>query len=470
MVGRRTVGALALLVALAGLALAGDAAAARRYIDSAREELKANNDSWVESHLRRAEQALEGLDAATRAPLERDIAQVRQEFAAEKRRRDKEDFTRALEQALEHAKYVLDNTREQDESMQPGFGEALERVQSWVTSDERKELLTPQERQAYLTRASQLDAAAGAHAVGARLFHADRAVKRAEEINAGTEQIRYTNEMDGALELCDTQLAKCPPDDPRTRALAERLQRAKAEWARQRSAADKEETIKAAVDYWQYMKENNGDDVQGWEQESIDYTRWRQQGELDFDKTERRYDLAKQMQDDERFKKAVAAHASEPAIQAMVAEVTRWREEASQKRVRAATAVLDEAEDKVAEQPEDLASDLQRLKDDLERNADAPARDAPLAKLQALFTRAMAEAETQKKAREEQEAVEEAAAAEKAEEEREAREDAKKGGLGFFGVLMGLFGCFLMVAGGGAVGFAGFKLSQLSKPAAPPSG
>lgn len=454
LVARKFVSASLIVLALAASALAGDIEAAKRDLRGAEMNLEPSQMRYEQArmYVERARKNLEGVDAAARAPIDAQIEDIlrrarEMELASWRRaaRSEIERIFRFAQQKLEgwhggDSRVVDIVMGEVDEKLPVAFGR-----ENAVAS------LTDEDKVEFQAQRTELFEACKRKKIETHFYSASDWIDRIERSGGDDPELRAT-----WIASVDENLtpAVVPQDDPRVRQLKARLEEVLAKQDASNQSTAQAEKIKRATDEWDSKKRAFARDCPAWEHELVnEYARWRQTSSLNVDKAIRRHEVAEEMLADERYKDVVQWFAADPAVVALVGEVTAWREEGATKLCAAANTLLDEVEKHQGD--EGLATALQGLLTLLEqRAAGSPQAAATIARARAAVVSAGG---TPASAPDAAVPVTD-----------EAPEAEGEGGGWFLKLVLGLMCCFgsLVVVGG--VGFVAYK--QLNAAKAPPPG
>lgn len=357
-------GALGLLLVMTGVALA-DLATAQRYLKWAREEAEKPvpiDEIRTFDNIAKAKKEMEGLDAATRAPLEQEIKAIEGLAAAKVREGLKPRFLKRIERA------VFGVTRD---AMLRDYGlnaykypaVARERLEE-LYRDKDAYCLDPPDK-AELER--QLEAFKGECDTQVVETHFKEALKYLERIESSEifgedHWANFKKEIDEHLKQ-----GNVPQNDPRVAEYRDRLR--KGLDARQRGLEDKakEDKLRELTNDWDSLKGRFARDCPAWDtQLGNDYGPWVRSKEHGLEKALKRWEFAGEMLEDSDYKDCANFYRDDATVVKVMTEVQTWRREAADRLCKKADELLAEAEKKAgdAEQRpalEALVADLERL-------------------------------------------------------------------------------------------------------------
>ncbi len=116
----------------AGRAFA-DADSAKKYLQSAKDEVANNDLDKANNDIMLAETELDGVDAAAKDPIAKDIATLKQSIADSKNAGAKDLITKQIEQLMSDTKSTLDSKQ--------SFDEQDKAVQDFLAKDDVKQAL-----------------------------------------------------------------------------------------------------------------------------------------------------------------------------------------------------------------------------------------------------------------------------------------------------------------------------------------
>lgn len=387
-----------LLALLCGPAWAGDPKSAQRYLDSAKGDLQNQRWDQVESYLQRAEQQLEGVDAATAAPIKKEIEQVR---AAAKEGKRQYEAGRIMEGALNRAISSAEGQLNR-------FGDSTGRVK---VVDEAKArfyeqvvkpgILDAAQAKELEKRWADMRAQAVKDDIDAGFRAVEKPLGKAEEMlkNGGT----YFENIDQQLEYATKELAEAEKQDPRFAAMTARVNKAKAELARQREQAQHDEVVGAALKGWAYRKENNASEREGFEEEPLHtYEQWRKTNSDIMPKCAAAHRMAHDWLDDDRAKTALRAYPKDAELLKAKAEADAILQKSAERYTAAIKNITEEGQNHTKEQPKDFVQSLGYLRSNVDRQlSDGAQKTEALAAVQGLIDKIeaeMAEAKANKEA------------------------------------------------------------------------
>ena len=399
---RRLLLALLLLLTLFGPAWAGDPKQAQRQVDGAKRDLENGRWDQVENQLQRAESFLQGVDDATAAPFRQEIERLR---AAAKEGARKDEAEKIMDGALRRALSSLEthlsrlgNSTGRAGAVQEAKQRFYEQVvkDGVLTAEQAKEL----ERRwnEVLTKAQKDDVDAAFNTVEKPLDKGEKMLKG--EVDTGRSGF---GSIEQQLTWAAEALAEAPKQDPRFKAMTDRLAKAQAELKRQIAQAEHDEAVGSSVQAWTYRNENNQDERAGWEQEPLHtYEAWRRTTNNIMPKCEAAHRMAKSWLEDERAQAGVKAYPQDPQIVKIKGEAEALLQKTAERYAAAIKNITDEAGNHTKEQPKDLVQSLKYLEDTVERVlAECPPRAEALAAVKGLRERIegeMADAQANKEA------------------------------------------------------------------------
>jgi hypothetical protein len=372
--------ALVVLALAAGVARAGDLAAAQRELRYAKMVADSERYQEAESRCERVEHELEGLSPAERAPIDQELAAIRQTVATKQRADDRRTSLEVANRYLGTCESDLEGWNTRDKG-------AVEMVQGWFAKVEETYgfrtayALTPEDKAGFAAREARILERAKVVEVDSRVVRAGEKIERIEQMDPTD---LYSDSVVDFTKYAEEELSFIPDADPRKAQLRQRLDAALAKFQDTRTKAAGAEKVQAAVDGWAEAKKDFERQNAAWEYEQAnDYTHWRELHQVGIDKTARRYEVAAKFLEDERYKTAAQWFATDPAVVALVADVTKARDEAAKKVVATAAHLLDEAEPHAGD--DGLADDARALADLVAAHGEgAPDRDAVVARARAL--------------------------------------------------------------------------------------
>lgn len=461
MLVRKFVSALLIVTVIAGSAWAGDVEAAKRDLRGAEMNLEEHQRRYEQArmYVERAQKNLEGVDAAARAPIDAQIADILRRARIMELEEWRRTATSEIERIFRFAEQKLEGWSMNDTRVVDFVvGEVDNRLPEALGRDNAKASLTDGDRTRFQAMRTELLETCKRKKIEVHFHCASERIDRIETSDADDSS------RPGHIAYVDENLSaqNVPQDDPRVRQLKTRLEEVLAKQGQASQAAAQKEKIERAQEEWESKKREFARDCPAWEHEIVnEYARWKQTSSLNVDKALRRHATAEEMMNEEVYKEAKQWFAADPAVVALTAEVTTWRDEAATKVCAAANTLLDEVAKH--EGDEGLALALQTLLTQLEeRTVGAPQAAATIARARAAVVSAGGTPTSSgptATSSGDGESVEVADAP-----------DAEGGGGGFLKVLLGLMCCFGFLAVGGGVGFVAYKQMSAAKPAAPPGG
>lgn len=385
--------ALAILLLLAGVALADGLDEAKRYLGFAKDQVRRDDNlEQAIDYCGRAERALASVPEGQKAELLAEIRQTLEQANKQKLAREIKNLDGMIQREyvqLEEACRGQGNRGaglDEVDEVEPLFAriENLLKMESVVKAFDAAHMAEWRQK---------IDAL---HGVAMRTVY-DTCARQAEERiidlekeNAGTGNLGSSAEERWG-EYAQKEIDKLAATDKRKETLQKRLDAARRARAARVSGNAREEAITAARAYWALQQKNHEHSAARWKTENaFEFnTWWREHGRMNLEKTEDHFDQAERMMEDDRWKTIVKDHADDQRVKELMAEVQGVAAEASKKIGLAADKLLAQAEGKVAEsgatEVKNRAESMLRL---LVKVADAsPEGKAALERCRALINR-----------------------------------------------------------------------------------
>lgn len=420
----RALAALALALVLAVPALAGDAAGAKRCLDSAKEYMRQTRWHDAMNQVEKGLELLDGLDDATKGPLQKELLELKKTIPQEEFKLHREQFIERLRKDVESIKEILDN---KDDSHIAGefrrnYGGLyrLDQIETKIQLDKEgrkgetksgKDDVAPTNYLDEATRAQFLKQVAELRKTGEEyvlkqdLAREERSVVELEDVASGKAENKYQYDDSYYKSIAQSQetLKKLAENDPRVKALIARLEAARAAYVKRAASRDHDADVALFQKEWKDVLESYGKQSEGWEQEAF------KSGLQDFwsrsfgcEKTQERHSLTERFLGYDNVPAIVKKYPDDPLVKATYGEVMKLREETATKICKGIERALDEADKATPEKKhlDDVKYACSSLDHILQNAAKgAKERDALIARLKALEAKWVAAIEGADKAK-----------------------------------------------------------------------
>ena len=290
--------------------------------DLVRECAEILDDGWNRTHL----------DPATRTEYDRKVDGLRRRAASEAVKSDSRATSGDLTRLLGQLDTSIDGTSASD------FEARVKEIQELLAGSKARGL-TDSDRAKFQKQLDETLRKREKSVHEARFKDLDQCC---ESIQAVIDGKSPPEGAEAAFAKAKELLAASPSSDPRTQEYTDRLAKEKTAYDATRVQGAQDTILKPALDSWAQCQESLKESA-GWESESLPTTLAGFKGTLGA-RTESVLGAVRRWLSDERVTKALERYSDDPTLKPAVEEATKLRDAASEKLLRAANAILDDAE------------------------------------------------------------------------------------------------------------------------------
>jgi hypothetical protein len=349
---------------------AGDVETAKQRLASAKENLKDQSWGSIEDNLKAAEEFLDGVPDAEKAPIMKEItairAQAEPQVKAYKAKGITDPVGRYIDTAAGEVKAVPDRALSD-----------LKEASDRLNSEDGKKYVDPATAKALQTRIAGIQQMAMKAMKGRIMENVDPLMKELEAKVAGDpfkgkdsrEVDSIGQSVNGLASRVRGSIRDLPADDPDVKSINARLAAVEKKIEAAAGASEKAGVIGGVVKYWASTKEA----FAGWDQEKPlttwqQYTTSQSSSDLQMPKTVQALHRAQDWLGESQVKEVQAKYGTDPTFKPTVDEATRTVDQAGARLNDAYNKVMDDAdkqptpEDKYSrEKPQFLANDVERI-------------------------------------------------------------------------------------------------------------